>query len=72
MVKYGLKNVYNDFGMEMCDQLCIVCDDIKRADKVIYALKIFNHRINAQKNVDTFIAITNDLLVDIVSEHTPP
>lgn len=50
MVKDGLWDVYNDFGMGVCGELCAESFRISREDQDNYAVRSFNRGITAQKN----------------------
>ncbi|KAI3752961.1 hypothetical protein L2E82_25004 [Cichorium intybus] len=49
MVKDGLWDVYNDFGMGVCGELCAESFKITREDQDNYAVRSFNRGITAQK-----------------------
>ncbi|XP_076928443.1 acetyl-CoA acetyltransferase 1-like [Bidens hawaiensis] len=50
MVKDGLWDVYNDFGMGVCGELCANTYKITRQDQDDYAVRSFERGIAAQKN----------------------
>ncbi|XP_076910563.1 acetyl-CoA acetyltransferase 2-like [Bidens hawaiensis] len=50
MVKDGLWDVYNDFGMGMCGELCANTHNLTRQDQDDYAVRSFKRGIAAQKN----------------------
>lgn len=50
MIKDGLWDVYNDFGMGVCGELCAERYKITREDQDNYAVRSFNRGITAQKN----------------------
>ncbi|XP_076905105.1 acetyl-CoA acetyltransferase 1-like [Bidens hawaiensis] len=50
MVKDGLWDVYNDFGMGVCGELCANTYNITRQDQDNYAVRSFERGISAQKN----------------------
>lgn len=50
MIKDGLWDVYNDFGMGVCGELCADKYNITRQHQDDYAIRSFNRGITAQKN----------------------
>jgi len=50
MMKDGLWDVYNDFGMGVCAELCADQHKITRAEQDAYAIQSFDRGIAAQRN----------------------
>ncbi|EXB49753.1 putative acetyl-CoA acetyltransferase, cytosolic 2 [Morus notabilis] len=50
MVKDGLWDVYNDFGMGVCAELCADQYKISREEQDAYAIRSFERGVSAQKN----------------------
>nr|ALD84318.1 acetyl-CoA acetyltransferase 2 [Morus alba] len=50
MVKDGLWDVYNDFGMGVCGELCADQYKISREEQDAYAIRSFERGVSAQKN----------------------
>ncbi|KAE8655724.1 putative acetyl-CoA acetyltransferase, cytosolic 2 [Hibiscus syriacus] len=50
MLKDGLWDVYNDFGMGVCGDLCAVQHNITREEQDAYAIRSFERGIAAQNN----------------------
>ncbi|GLT65513.1 hypothetical protein SLA2020_379430 [Shorea laevis] len=50
MVKDGLWDVYNDFGMGVCAELCAYQHSIMREEQDSYAIRSFERGIAAQNN----------------------
>nr|XP_043612347.1 acetyl-CoA acetyltransferase, cytosolic 1-like [Erigeron canadensis] len=50
MIKDGLWDVYNDFGMGVCAELCADTYNITRQHQDNYAIRSFNRGISAQNN----------------------